>query len=141
MKTKWIAFTIFGIYALFFITQLSQFLMLSDSFTGPYAFLMSMVVFNLMFLVLSKTKVNYLAIGVSTFYFIWYTTMFFTVREGGMMLGVDMYYFFFKHTFNPQEIHALSAHFSNAIAVSVYLLPWLFILNFDVFKQLYKNKQ
>ena len=56
MVKKYVSMSLFAIYALFFLTQLFQFLSLANDFNGPYAFLMSMALFNVMFLVLSKKK-------------------------------------------------------------------------------------
>ena len=141
MVKKYVSMSLFAIYALFFLTQLAQFLSLSDSFEGPYAFLMSMALFNLMFLVLSKKEVNLMALLVGTFYFIWYTVVFYTIKGDSItfLVPVNFYYFFFKHLFDPSQLTALSNYFSTAIAVSVYLIPWLFIINFDFLKQYYKK--
>ncbi len=141
MVKKYVSMSLFAIYALFFLTQLFQFLSLANDFNGPYAFLMSMALFNVMFLALSKKEVNLMALLVGTFYFIWYTVVFYTIQGDNISFSmpVNLYYFFFRHAFDPSQLIALSNYFSTAIAVSVYLIPWLFIINFNFLKQYYQK--
>lgn len=139
MKQKAISYVIFGLYVAFFTHQLIQFIMFSDNYVGPYAFILSMIVFNVILIIMSKQKFQLLGLIISSFYILWYLIVAITIKEEGFMLGIDLYLGFFKVTMNPATLTAFGVYFSNAIAISVYVLPYIFIINYDYFKQTLKK--
>jgi hypothetical protein len=138
---KNIHLVLYSLFSVFYLLQLIQFLLL-DGINGPYPFLLSMIVFNVVFIVISKDKPNDIALGSQVGYFIWYTIVFFTIKPEGpfITLGIDMYYFFIKVGFTPAELVTFTEYFESVLAASVYLLPFVFIVNVDFFKTLFSKK-
>lgn len=138
---KNIHLVLYSLFSVFYLLQLIQFLLL-DGINGPYPFLLSMIVFNVVFIVISKDKPNDIALGSQVGYFIWYTIVFFTSKPEGpfITLGIDMYFFFIKVGFTPAELVKFTEYFESVLAASVYLLPFVFIVNVDFFKTIFSKK-
>ena len=140
---KWIHVSLYAIFTVFYLSQMFQFIF-SKGFdiTGPYPFLLSMIIFNLLFILMSKEKLNDLALGAAILYFVWYTVIFFTVRPEGptTLPAYQFYYFFVPVTFLPAELNILTNYFETVLAASIYVLPFVFIVNFDLIKKMFIKK-
>jgi hypothetical protein len=110
--------------------------------SGIVLFLLTMILFNILYGVFSfKVKTNPMALVLSLFYFVWFTVVFFNISTEGVTIlpRYSIYYLWIDGAYFPAKLEALNAYFETVLAVSVYAIPLLLLLNMELFKKFQKD--
>lgn len=140
---KWIYLGLYVIYSLIYLQLLFGFVRYDDS-SSIVLFLFTMILFNGLYGVYTyKVKPNPMAIILATFYFIWFSVVLFQIEPVTPTLfpQFNIYYLWINLAYVPGHITALNNYFQTVLAVSVYAIPLLLLLNLDLFKHYNQKNQ
>jgi hypothetical protein len=101
-----------------------------------------MILFNILYGVYAlRVKTNPSAMILSIFYFIWFSVAFFNIEtEGAVILPrYAIYYLWVDGAYYPAKLAALNGYFETVLAVSVYAIPLLLLLNVEMVKKFKKD--
>lgn len=138
---KWIYLGLYVITSLIYLQLLIGFFRYEGA-SGIVLFLLTMILFNILYGVYSfKVKTNPMALLLSIFYFIWFSVVFFNIQTEGFVIlpRYNIYYLWIDGTYFPAKLEALNAYFETVLAVSVYAIPLLLLLNMELFNKIKKG--
>ncbi|MCU0105255.1 hypothetical protein N7603_06250 [Acholeplasma vituli] len=138
---KWIYLGLYLIYTIIYLQLLFGFARYEGS-SGIVLFLFTMILFNILYGVFTyKVKPNLMAIILATFYFVWFTIVLFEITpvDSGILPAYTIHYLWINLGYYPAKLTALNAYFETVLAVSVYAIPLLLLLNVDLFKKFGKD--
>ena len=138
---KWIYLGIYGVLTLIYIQLLFGFVRYEGA-SGIVLFLLTMILFNILYGVYAvRVKTNPTALLLSILYFIWFSVAFFNIETEGVTLlpRYSIYYLWIDGAYYPAKLTALNGYFETVLAVSVYAIPLLLLLNMELFNQFKKD--
>jgi hypothetical protein len=138
---KWIYLGLYIVTSVIYIQLLFGFFRYEGA-SGIVLFLLTMILFNILYGVFSfKVKTNPMALVLSLFYFVWFTVVFFNISTEGVTIlpRYSIYYLWIDGAYFPAKLEALNAYFETVLAVSVYAIPLLLLLNMELFKKFQKD--
>lgn len=138
---KWIYLGLYIVTSVIYIQLLFGFFRYEGA-SGIVLFLLTMILFNILYGVYSfKVKTNPMALVLSIFYFVWFTVVFFNITTEGVTIlpRYSIYYLWIDGAYFPAKLEALNAYFETVLAVSVYAIPLLLLLNMELFKKFQKD--
>jgi hypothetical protein len=140
---KWIYLGVYGVFTLIYLQLLIGFVRY-DGASGIVLFLLTMILFNILYGVYAvKVKTNSTALALGVSYFIWFSVVFFNIEtEGAVILPrYSIYYLWVDGAYYPAKLQALNGYFETVLAVSVYAIPLLLLLNMELFNKIRKDIQ
>jgi hypothetical protein len=138
---KWIYLGIYIVFTLIYIQLLFGFIRYEGA-SGIVLFLLTMILFHILYGVYAiKVKTNPMALALSLLYFIWFTVAFFNIQSEGVVLlpRYAIYYLWIDGAYYPAKLAALNGYFETVLAVSVYAIPLLLLLNMELFNKFKKD--
>ncbi len=138
---KWIYVALYTLFTLIYLQLVIGF-MRYDGASGIVLFLLTMILFNILYGVYAlRVKTNPSAMILSIFYFIWFSVAFFNIEtEGAVILPrYAIYYLWVDGAYYPAKLAALNGYFETVLAVSVYAIPLLLLLNVEMVKKFKKD--
>ena len=138
---KWIYLGLYVVFTLIYLQLLFGFARYEGA-SGIVLFLLTMILFNILYGVYAvKVKTNPTALALSILYFIWFTVAFFFIEtEGAVLLPrYSIHYLWIDGAYHPAKLTALNGYFETVLAVSVYVIPLLLLLNMELFNKFKKD--
>lgn len=138
---KWIYIAIYTVTSLIYLQLVIGFMQYEGA-SGIVLFLLTMILFNILYGIFTiKVKPNLIALTLCIIYFIWFTTAFFTMEYEGVTIlpRYNIHYLWIHGNYFPAKLEALNAYFETVLAVSVYAIPLLLLLNVELFKKFAKE--
>lgn len=138
---KWIYLSLYTIFTGIYLQLLFGFIRYEGA-SGVVLFLFTMILFNIIYGVfIFRIKPNPVALTLSAFYFIWFSVVFFNIESSDITIlpMYNIHYLWVDGLYYPAKLEALNAYFETVLAVSVYAIPLLLLLNAELFKKFSKD--
>lgn len=138
---KWIYLSLYTIFTAIYLQLLFGFIRYEGA-SGIVLFLFTMILFNIIYGVfIYRIKKNPMALFLSAFYFLWFSVVFFNIESTGVSVlpMYNIHYLWIDGAYYPGKLEALNAYFETVLAVSVYAIPLLLLLNRELFNKFSKD--